>query len=260
MRFLIPVVISLISFCGCNTRIEGCLDVNAENFDFDAERSCDGCCTYPALNLTLTQKWGERNFANSDTLLDLSGQPYQIEDLRYFLSAWNWENSEGERFTVDSLEAPCGDTMLRYRTDNLTIDTRKFVYTLGTRRESPTMTSLNCSLGLLKDYSCFDSTVPGTPTDLTDQSPLWNPVSGKLEAVRLIIRTELDSPTLDTIFMDISSSVTMLYDLQLITGTDAQLFLTVDYGKWFEEVDINNLNSFQMSVLQHFSESLFPTP
>ena len=244
----------------CNTRIEGCLDSNAENFDLNAELSCDGCCTYPALGLTLSQKWGDRNFSNTDTLYDQGGERYQVQDLRYYLTTWSWTDAQGQVFTVDSIDVDCNGSPLRYTPDNIIIDTRKFGYTLGTTRVNPETKTVRYSLGLTRDFSCLDPENPDVPADLTNKSPLWNPATSSLETMRLILKKDLNSELLDTLFIDLGIAHSLDYTLAFQKGSDNQLELTVDYALWFSEVDINNLSSFEASISNHFLQSIFPTP
>ena len=133
--FLLALI--LIGSLGCNTRIEGCLDINADNFDFEAELACKECCTYPFMNLSLTQQWDETNFSNTDTFYDIHDQPYIIHDLKYFLSSWSWQDLEDIVYTIDSLSAACNEGILTYTPDILMGDTRQFSYTLGTIQECP---------------------------------------------------------------------------------------------------------------------------
>ena len=253
-------ILLVLTGAGCNTRIEGCLQANAENFDFDAERPCDGCCQYPSMGLSLTQRWGERNFTNADTLYDSNGLPYKILDLKYFLSSWVLHDTEGNYLTVDSVEASCDAANLRFTTDNLIMDTRQFVYTLGTIRESPLIDSLQLALGLYQDFSCLDTSDTDTPVALTNQSPLWNTTTGRLETIRLILQLSLDQETSDTIFITTNDIVRIGYNLQLKPGTDARFDLTVDYAKWFLAADVTDLNSFGQSILTNFAGSIVRTP
>lgn len=245
---------------GCNTRIEGCLQANAENFDLNAERPCDGCCLYPSMGLSLTQKWGDRNFTNGDTLYDIHGAPYKILDLKYFLSSWVWHDTEGNYITVDSVEASCDEDILGFTTDNLIIDSRQFVYNLGTIRESPLIDSLQFALGLYQDFSCLDTSDTDTPFSLTNQSPLWNAETGKLEMIRLILQLSLDQETTDTIFVTTNDITRLGYILQLKPGTDARFDLTVDYAQWFNDVNVIDINSFGHSIEANFSGSVVRTP
>lgn len=245
----------------CNTRIEGCLDAEADNFDFDAELACNDCCEYPSVLLTLSQKWLDNNFTNADTLLDAQGRPYQIKDLKYFLTTWSWQDDQGVHYTVDSARGDCGDVDLVYTPDILVIDTRQFNYTLGKVRKSPVTNKLLYHLALTEDYSCLDSDDPSTPDQVTTQSPLWNPETGSLASLRLILQQDLtDSLPPDTLFLDISSAFTFPYVLEFVKGNNNAFELTVDYGLWFSEVNIDDLSSFEQSIQQHIAGSFYPTP
>lgn len=258
--WLLALLLLVFAGISCNTRIEGCLQANAENFDLNAERACDGCCLYPSMELSLTQKWGDRNFTNGDTLYDIGGKQYKIIDLKYFLSSWVWHDTEGNYITVDSVEASCDEDILRFTTDNLIMDSRQFVYTLGTIRESPLIDSLQLALGLYQDFSCLDTSDTDTPVALTNQSPLWNAKTGKLETIRLILQPRLDQETTDTIFITTNDIVRLGYNLQLKPGTDARFDLTVDYAQWFIDADVNDLNSFGHSIETYFAGSIVRTP
>jgi hypothetical protein len=245
---------------GCNTRIEGCLDVNAENFDLNGERPCNDCCTYPSIQLSLSQKWDDVNFNNDSTFYDTQSQPYFITDLRYYLTTWSWLDNEGNTFTVDSVEGDCSGSTLTYTPDILIIDTRQFLYTLGTIRVAPHIISLNGFLGLTEDYSCLDETDPQTPSAVTDQSPLWNTQIGKLETIRLIVQRDTAIELLDTIFTDYQLENILDYDFQLEKGKDTQLTLSVNYAQWFRDVNVADLSSFETSMRNNISGSIIRTP
>ncbi|MBP7238680.1 MAG: hypothetical protein KBA14_00505 [Saprospiraceae bacterium] len=258
--WLLVWLLLIILNTGCNTRIEGCLDVNAKNFDLNGERPCDDCCTYPSMQLSLTQKWDDRNFANTDTLFDSNLDSFKITDLRYFLTSWSWIDEDGNQFTVDSVEGDCNGSTLGYTPDILIIDTRKFLYTLGTIRVAPNLVSIHATLGLTEDYTCLDETDPMTPAAVTDQSPLWNNQSGKLETIRLIVQRNLAVELLDTIYVDLHLENTIPYDVQLANGKDTPLALSVNYAQWFKDVDVNDLSSFETSMLNNIAGSIIPTP
>lgn len=260
--YFLPVMtgfLILIFIPGCNTRIQGCLDVNAENFNLNAEQSCDGCCLYPSLALSLTQKWGDRNFALTDTLLDILGHPYRISGLVYFLSDWTWVDGQGISYHVDSVSATCLDGDLTYSPDNLLVDTEHFNYTMGLTRQAPVIDSLRFVFGLTQDLSCLDADNTGTPLELTDQSPLWNPQSGKLESMRLIIQTDTAVESFDTIFISDEVITTLAYPFEFTPGEDSQFKLTVDYSLWFKDVNTADTASFRHSIITNFAGSMLPT-
>jgi len=256
---LVSLLFLLFAITGCNTKIEGCLELNASNFDFEAESPCDGCCTYPTANLSLTQKWNDGNYTNTDTLYDINHQPYIINDLKYFLSAWSWQDVDGMVYTVDSVSVPCNTEILTYTPDILTADTRKFAYPLGTIRLAPMTDSLFMTFGLVEDFSCLENNDETTPVNLNDQSPLWNSETASLETIRLILQRDLESVTFDTIFITTKLDFRLPYTLFFTKGMNESFNLTVDYAQWFQDADIGDLPSFEISILNHLQGSITPT-
>ncbi len=255
--FILLVLLSVNM--GCNTRIEGCLDLNAANFDFEAERSCDDCCKYPSAILSLTQKWNADNFSNEDTLYDGQGQKYLIIDLKYFLSSWAWQDSDGKIYTVDSVTATCGTEDLTYTPDMITADSRKFSYALGPIRRSPITDSLSMVFGLVEDFSCLDPTNKATPANLTENSPLWNKQTGLLETLRLVLQRNFETVTFDTIFLTTKVDFRYAYAREFRAGKNDTFALAVDYAQWFQDVSVANLASFPISIENHLSGSITPT-
>ena len=259
-RLLVAGAVLWICCASCNTRVEGCLDINAENFDLNGERPCSGCCTYPSIGLSLSQKWADRNFSNEDTLYDSQSHAYKIEDLKYFLTSWSWTDTEGTPFTIDSVDATCDEDVLRYTPDIMVIDTRQFVYTFGTMRKAPHAITLHSIMGLAEDFSCLDASDPATPVNLTDNSPLWNSQTGSLETIRLIVQRNLEETKLDTVFIQHQLLFDLGYDLQMANGKDTLFNLTVNYQQWFKDVDVDDLSSFASSIPSNIPGSIIHTP
>lgn len=244
---------------GCTSRVEGCIDVAAANFDFSADRSCEDCCTYPLLSISLSQKWNDRNFSTSDTLMDKNGLAYKINDLKYFLSSWSWLDSDLHLYTVDSAEISCHGGFLSYTPDIILVDSRQFQYTLGTIRQSPVFDSIDFKLGLLADLDCIDATSDDTPPVFSSNSPLWDKRSETRASIRLVLQLDTSIQTLDTLYIHTLQSIGLGYDLSLEAGIPTTIKLTVDYAEWFSNADIHDLNSFQSSILNGVKDSFSKT-
>ncbi|MEP6793897.1 MAG: MbnP family protein [Saprospiraceae bacterium] len=236
---------------GCTSRVEGCLDVAAANFDFSADRSCEDCCTYPLLSISLSQKWNDRNFSTADTVntfKDKNGLAYKINDLKYFLSSWSWLDSDLHRYSVDSAEISCNGGFLSYTPDIILVDSRQFQYTLGTIRQSPLIDSVDLKLGLPVDLDCIDATSTDIPPVFSSSSPLWDKRSGTRASIRLVLQRDTSVQTLDTLYIHTLQDIGLRYDFGFSAGIPTTIKLTVDYAKWFSNADIFDLNSFQTSI------------
>jgi len=238
--------------------VEGCLDINASNFDLNADRACTDCCTYPSLFLTLSQKWADSNFFLTDTLLDIHDHPYRINDLKYYLSSWAWFGTDQQWYTVDSAQITCNGNVIRYTPDITLIDATQFNYTLGTFHQSPDIDSIRFLFGLAETFGCLNDTT--APVILSDKSPLWDKTLQSLATVRLVLQPDISSPDLDTLFIHSSQDIRMDYDQELQPGFSTTLNLTVDYSKWFANADIQYLPSFALSVNNGLSGSITKTP
>ncbi|HEX5111676.1 MAG TPA: hypothetical protein VFV79_02435, partial [Saprospiraceae bacterium] len=209
--FLLTVSVLVWAGWGCNTRIQGCLDPNASNFDLTAEKACDDCCTFPLASITLSQKWNETNFSTGNTFFDIHSRQYKIIDLQYFLTSFVWQSSFNTDYTVDSTTANCEGEMFNYTPDINVIRPSLFVYNLGSFRTPTEIDSLGFHFGLVQDFSCLDDSLSTTPAILTPASPLWNPATNALSTIRLIINRFPTDTILDTLFLDIHHAEKIAY-------------------------------------------------
>ncbi len=262
--FLFSFVCFSVLESGCNTRESGCLNPEASNFDFTAEKGCDQCCVFPTLSLTLSQKWNDKNFVPTDetkmdTFYDKNRRPYFIMDIRYFLSSWWWKDKDNFLYTIDSTEADCSGQPLAYTPDINLIGPKQFVYPIGTFRAAVEIDSVSFHLGLVEDFSCLDDTLSSTPPILTPESPLWNPVTGALSTIMLILNRNPADTLFDTLFVDIHRPFTLFYPYPLQRGINYSYLLTVNYAMWFEEADVQDLSSFSHSLIQGLDGSFTKT-
>ena len=243
----------------CNSKVEGCLDIAAENFDLDADKPCDNCCLYPSMSLVLSQRWEDRNFQTSDVLYDVNQQPYYINDVKYILSAFSWEDASGSLFTIDSSTIDCNGQSIKYTRDLLQIDTRTFNYLLDTFRLFPHIQNLNFKFGWPSELSCVDETDDDLPLVFQNSNPLWDADLGQRAAVRLIIQRDTSVQVMDTLFIHTCKQLQLPYDIELPVGVDGKFDLTVDYAQWFSSVDVNDPGSFVTSILENVDGSFTRT-
>ena len=250
----------LLQFFGCTMREAGCLDPNAGNFDLEADKSCDDCCTYPLISLTLTQKWDTTNFRITDTFYDLNQQPFLIHDLRYFLTAWSWTSGTGQVYRVDSVETLCNESPFVFYPDILVIEPQRFSYPIGIIRTAPEIDSISFMLGHAQDLSCLDPENPVTPDAVTSASPLWNPDDAMLHAIRLIVDRNLADTLVDTFYLDVNQTFNIPFPYIMKKGENTSLPVTVNYAEWFRDADVHELTSWLESIMNGLEGSFSQTP
>lgn len=261
-NFLLSIIAAAFLFMleSCISRVDGCLDVAAANFDLNADRSCDDCCTYPLLSISLSQKWNEHNFSSADTLADRNGIQYRITDLNYFLSSWILQGIDHENYTIDSADISCPASNITYTPDIIIVGIRQFDYSLGTIRKSPVIDSIFLKLGLLSSMDCIDSNASGVPPVFSDDSPLWDPHTLTRASIRLILQRNIQQESFDTIYIHDLEDIQLGYDLELQRGISPLLRITVNYALWFMNVDIQDVNSFRSSIEEGLNGSFYKTP
>ena len=83
--FIISIFIFL-SVLACYEPIEGCLDVDASNYNVMADNMCEDCCQLPQINIIFSYRNDGQNFNLGDTL-SLPGGSIIVENFFFFLSA-----------------------------------------------------------------------------------------------------------------------------------------------------------------------------
>ena len=258
--WLAGILCMLLHVCSCTMREPGCLDPNANNFDLDADRSCDDCCTYPVVSLVLTQKWDTLNFDITDTFFDRNDKPFLIHDLRYFLTAWSWQAASGQTYRVDSIETICISAPFIFYPDIVIIEPQRFSYTLGIIRTNPIIDSIDFMLGLAEDLSCLDPDNTLTPKAVTSDSPLWNPGDSMLHSIRLILNRNPVDSLLDTLYLDLHQTFELPFPYTIQKGKNTSLPLTVNYEPWFREADVDDVGSWLLSIANGLQGSIYQTP
>ena len=87
----ILLICNLVVLNACYEDQEGCLDINATNFDVEADINCPDCCTFPMLQLDYQHKAETAdttiNFSyESITYQDGAGNPFRVRSVQYYLS------------------------------------------------------------------------------------------------------------------------------------------------------------------------------
>ena len=162
MRIKTTVALLVLSFAsaGCFEPTEGCLDINAVNYDFGADEECPDCCTYPTLSLDILHKIVLQdttiNLDLEDGLYtDAAGNSFQINSLSYYISNLHLVRSDGTEVGVEdqvdiavTSQGGTSDTLVVE--DNFAlINPAEFgVDAIGTIREGETFRGLRFVVGI----------------------------------------------------------------------------------------------------------------
>jgi hypothetical protein len=139
------ILLASFLFTACKKEEEGCTDPEALNFNPDATVD-DGSCEYPSAPsaiLSFTHEVdGEPLELNSVQYVNLAGNEYSVQRLRYIVSDFTFYKSSGEHFTINDvhLRNHQEDDSRQYHIEELpagTYDKHSFVFGLNEDKNKP---------------------------------------------------------------------------------------------------------------------------
>lgn len=246
--------------------MEGCLDPNALNFGLDADRACDGCCSYPSLSIRIQHQWTDADTSftlryTSDAYRDAGGNPFLIDRITYYLQNFTLVTSAGN-------SVPTTDTVLisflndngfyedRYVTDDYLLINGSVSSALevGTLAQNGNFTQLQFELGV---DEFMDRILPGSlpnnhPLSLLDTS-MYDLSSGHYISNRLDLTRDTTQSAADLLLaygaerMTVPITVDIPGGFPLPAGFNMVVTLQVNYAEWFR--GINNIDSGTESEL-----------
>lgn len=235
-----------LGISNCKEKIEGCLDIEAENFDFSADIPCpDNCCEYPSLTFQISFRW--------DSLSLVYGNPYNFGDkvlkitkTKFYISDISLTN-ETETFRItDRIELTVNDGssgIVNFVDDFalLSRDFTSFNYEIGEIRGSGTFDTLRFTVGLVDQANKVEPTSAPSGHPLAIQSDSMWSVENRYVFNKLIMVPDT-IPPVDTLAFNVSGDLNLVkivlpFKVNLAVGYDLTVPIEVDYSKWFEGID-----------------------
>lgn len=84
------LIATILVFASCYEHSEGCTDPQAENYDLDADKSCEDCCNYPSLVLEVEHRMGSELIDTNFTWAN-GEDSIRIRSLNFYLSQFQLE-------------------------------------------------------------------------------------------------------------------------------------------------------------------------
>lgn len=246
----------LFSLSACYERREGCLDLQATNFDLSADRPCADCCQYPSL------------FLSPQHRIIPADQPDTSFVFSYD-SAYAVAPHEQDSFRFQSLFFYLYDFELKGPQANLEVsDELSWYDAQGERRQSKddfvlveAGSSSNLLIGTLREYGSFDSLIfwvglppeiqtadisrmpEGHPLQFRSDSLNWEEGLGYIP-LRLAMYRDADQLS-DSIVLRIFEPVRVSLSanntpFELMPGSDAVLKLQFNYLAWLQGADVRH--------------------
>lgn len=150
----------------CYEPIDGCLDINAMNYDVTADHGCDECCTYPKIILNFLPQVDTFNFALDSVYLNDLQSPFEVLGYSFIISNISLKSKGAEQRVIEEIEVNCfgKDTMVVNDVWLVSNTTRR--PTIGTFAPTLDYDQLQFTLGLDDCLNGIDTTVISTTTNL----------------------------------------------------------------------------------------------
>lgn len=243
------LTLCVLYFSNCYEPREGCLDIEATNFDAAADKNC--CCTYPVLNLTLLPRYDTLVW-KPDTAYEYSpGKWFRLKQAVFYLSGFQISQGGTALGVSDTVQlktwGPGGDTTQTTFTDDFLLIRRTVVtYPIGTFQPSGTFDAVQFQLGLPTAAQQVIPALAPTGHPLRPQPEgLWLGRDTGFVALKLVLtRDTLSSTVPDTLlfhqpdFSGLPFQQTGTFTHE--SGYDFRLNLAVDFREMFRNVDLSS--------------------
>ena len=243
---------------GCYEESEGCLDLEATNFDVDADNACPDCCRYPQLSLRMVN----RPLATDTTAVFNLNAVYQlphdtnmllkVKKVWFYLSDIQLIKAGGElvdvldTIQIDYIQNP-GDTLTKTIQDNFAYLLRNVVSdrNIGEIRTEGSFEGIQFRVGL-KDESreYVPSSLPnGHPLNIQSDSLNWTEDEGYAYQYWEFFRdtSDIDS-TVIRITAPYSDFIQLYEGFEIRRGYDIRISLRIDYLELWRDIDPKNMS------------------
>ena len=251
----------IILIAGCQTPSEGCLDIDATNFDAAADESCMDCCTYPKLKLKILHSVTSTGTMQQDTCITHSvdsvftngGNNYfKIKDISFYLSDIQLVTPSGavaeveDRITLsvydDLIAQTSKDTIVK--NDFVLVERGAFSYTLGKFRAPGMYAKVRFKIGIPPALNSTDVDTLVTTHALSGSKGMHFDTRGQGFVFQkfIVVKDTMTSLT-ETSTYEIGQIFTNAIEVELDfskvfdPGFDVEIPLKVNYTTWLKGIN-----------------------
>ncbi|MEN0004978.1 MAG: MbnP family protein [Bacteroidota bacterium] len=248
----------LIGIGGCYEPTNGCLDLQATNFDVDVDEACSDCCTFPEMRVRFQHVYQVDDTTLTEISLDNTaffddfGNPFRFNRVQFYISDFRLVREDGSTVGVldtigfDIFDPGTGLTSSVVVEDNFLIANPLVTdqLTLGEVNESGSFIGVRFFVGLEGQNN------QALPNTLDDTHPLSNQnpaMYTSAEEGYIFTRMALFQDTIatDTIPVEVTyGGATNLKQIELAgnfsysEGFNIGLVIQIDYSKWFTNISV----------------------
>jgi len=254
-------LIFLFLLQSCFTPTEGCLDINATNFDASADEPCESCCSFPQLRLTVFHSVVTEsstltdsciNHSSSFVLTNGGSNFFQIRDIAFYLSDFQLVMVDGtikeveDTITLSIFE----DAVAQISKDTLVKDDFVLVrrsqpsYIVGNFTGPGAYMQIKFNVGIASELAStdVDTLISSHPLSSSEGMHFGSRDTGFILQDFLIVddtTTSLTATTAYEIGRDNFDTIPIELDFfeNFEPGFDITIPLKVNYTKWLEGIN-----------------------
>ena len=244
-NWFVYVSLGLITglFVTCNARVEGCLDIEASNFDLTVDKHDPDMCNYPDMLLKVQYSWDSLSFSTDSLYVNDLGQLLIFEDVYVLVSQFALNGVELGRLVVEDqvdwfmVE---DDDYIKAIDDFTFVDQSKFSFVLGEWRTTDSVDRFDFFVGVP------DTLTPTSPDLLPDDHVLresrayYDTQTNEFATARFIVSRDSARTEIDT-FVVSSGPLAYSFPLsqELTRGRNDDIGIEINFYTIFRNVDLN---------------------
>jgi hypothetical protein len=267
-KLYLAAILCFAMASGCNSEEEGCLDIQATNFDVSADVACSSCCTYPTLTLRINHVYDttSNNFLLNKTYWDAIDSPYLVSAIQYYISDVQLVRADGSSVGVtDELEVTLADNSILSIEDNFSLLKKSIgSYSsakIGSIHANGSFSKIRFNVGInpTANHAMISKMPDGHALAKQSESMHIDITQGYIFNKMQIVK---GTTAQDTITYEISGDnnlvgVELDYPINISTGFDITLTIYLDYKKLFDGIDFKNDddNTIQTKIVNNTSSA-----
>ncbi|MCB0612797.1 MAG: hypothetical protein KDC75_05810 [Phaeodactylibacter sp.] len=251
------ILVLMACLPACYEPVEGCLDVEAVNFDLEADKNNSEECVYPKVRMAIQHRYSKGDtiyrFGLVDSVyFDAQGQPFRLNNVRFYISNFHLVYTNGQEKEVEEtveilIPQPDGSDVPRTIEDNFSLASPRVTqnYTIGTLKESGGLQEVRFAVGVegLANVALPASFPETHPLFLQDSSLYFSQDSGYVFEYIELFRDTTAADTIPEVLR--IGTLPYLQEVRLPVpvnfrksqGFHLLITLQVDYSQWFGEIN-----------------------
>ena len=279
---LITFHLSLITLISsCYTPTDGCLNIDATNYDASADEPCDDCCVFPNLNLKITHSITTQGASGQDSVINHSADStfnnladnfFQIKAMKFYLSDFQLVMSDGSIAEVedkmtfmiyeDAISQTLKDTTVK--DDFVLVSRNSFNYRIGEFRKPGSFMELRFTVGIEERLSSIDADTLSSSHPLSSENLMYYGTrdSGFVYQEFSIVKDTLSDPTEVIVYhigIEIADTVQVTLPLfgELEPGFDSEIPIRVNYTTWLKGINFadNDIELIKSIIVSNTAEA-----